>query len=183
MSLLYGLYTTIISSCIFEDSRKMRLFVSKENHSWMMIDVQCKCATGLCSWCLPQSRCCPPSSCQSAPSCRPTQERTGVRVHGGIRVIQHIKIQSLSAEIMSLLFISTSLPIVTNWYLRENQRHPVPLSYMSNCAGSQFDYWVGAANSEVTAITIFVTTKILEQRSRSLQGVSNWEFISRGPKN
>ena len=104
-----------------------------------MIDVQCKFTASLCSWCLPQSRGCPRTSCQSAPSCRPTQERTGVRVHGGIRVIPHIKIQSLSAKIMNLLFISTRLPIVTNWYLRENQCHPVPLSYMSNCAGSQFD--------------------------------------------
>ena len=153
----------------------MRLFVSKENHSWMMIDVQCKCATGLCSWCLPQSRCCPPSSCQSAPSCRPTQERTGVRVHGGIRLIPHIKIQSLSAKVMSLLFRSTSLLIVTNWYLQENQRHPVPLSHMSNCAGSQFDHWVGVANSEVTAITIFVTTKFLVLRL--LQGTCNCTYL------
>ena len=130
--------------CIFEDSRKMRLIVSKE-----------------ITRCLPQSRCCPPTSCQSAPSCRPPQERTAVRVLSGIKLIPHIKIQSLSAKIMSRLFRSTSLPIVTNWYLRENQRHPVPLSHMSNFAGSQFDHWVGAANSEVTAITIFVTTKIL----------------------
>ena len=64
----------------------------QKNHSWMMIDVQCKCAAGLCSWCLPQSRCHPPTSCQSAPSCRPPQERTGVRVHGGIRLTPHIKI-------------------------------------------------------------------------------------------
>ena len=98
-----------------------------------MIDVQCKFTASLCSWCLPKSRGCPRTSCKSAPSCRPTQERTGVRVHGGIRVIPHIKIQSLSAKIMSLLFISTSLPIVTNWYLRENQRHPVPLSYIQLC--------------------------------------------------
>ena len=178
MSLLYGLYTTIISSCIFEDSRKMRLFVSKENHSWMMIDVQCKFTASLCSWCLPKSRGCPRTSFKSAPSCRPTQERTGVRVHGGIRVIPHIKIQLLSAKIMSLLFISTSLPIVTNWYLRENQRHPVPLAYMSNCAASQFDHWVGVANSEVTAITIFVTTKILVLRS--LQVTCNCTYLRLG---
>ena len=65
----------------------------QKKYSWMMIDVQCKCAAGLCSWCLPQSRCCPPTLCQSAPSCRPPRERTKVRVHGGIRLIPHIKIQ------------------------------------------------------------------------------------------
>ena len=167
MSLLYGLYTTIISSCIFEDSRKMRLFVSKENHSWMMIDVQCKCATGLCSWCLPQSRCCPPSSCQSAPSCRPTQERTGVRVHGGIRLIPHIKIQPLSAKLMSLLFRSARLPIVTNWYLRENQRHPVPLSYMSNCAGSKFDYWVVLRSLQATCNCAYLRLGIYFEGSKN----------------
>ena len=144
----------------------------------MKIDVRCKCTAGLCSWwCLPQSRCCPPTSGQSAPSSRPPQERTGVRVHGGTRLIPHIKIQSLSAKIMSLLFRSTSLPIVTNWYLRENQRHPVPLSYMSNCSGSQFDNWVGGGQLWGHCYhndTIFVTTKILVLRS--LLGTCNCTY-------
>ena len=81
---------------------------------------------------------------------------------------------------MSLLFRSTSLPIVTNWYLRENQRHPDPLSDMSNCAGSQFDHWVGVANSEVTAITIFVTTKCLVLGRRSLQVTCNCTYLRLG---